>query len=177
MKTGRRSKDSSISDNFNLDKKGSLNKKALSRAAEIAKNQQIATEEKKLRAAEEEERKVEKENGTEARDRDHEKSALQMLADMRWVYRQVAGRKKLKDLMTSDAEFKFLVKELMRIEAAILSAQIRKDGPKETGNQTTFVILQGLEDEKRFGVREITDTDRQVSILLNPDGSESENVH
>ena len=188
MKTGRRSKDSPISDQFNEDKIGNLNKTGLSailaggkKAAKLAKKKVETTEEKKFRQEVEKAEKFEKENLV---DKDNQKSAQQMLADLRYAYRNsvgAGGRKgkaRLVELMKSDAEFKFMVKELTRVETAILSAQIRKEGPEPVGNQTTFVILKGLEDERKIlGLPEETDFDKQKSILLNPDGTERESTH
>ena len=175
MKTGRRSKDSPISDQFNENKVGNLSQKVLKKAKKVVES----IEERDRRKAEEVSRKKEKESATDERDLNHEKSAMQMLADMRWVYRQIAGRTKLKELCQSDSEFKFLVKELMRIESAILTAQIRKEGPDvSAGNQTTFVILKGLDDEKSIlGITEETPESKQISILLNPDGTEREKMN
>lgn len=76
-----------------------------------------------------------------------EKSAQEMINDMRWVYKQLKGRSKLKALMTGDKEFMAMVKELMKVEASILTNKLRaKDGGN--GRQGFFVVLKGLEKEK-----------------------------
>ena len=187
MKTGRRSKDSPISDQFNEDKIGNLNKTGLSailaggkKAAKLAKKKVETTEEKKFRQEVEKAEKFEKENLV---DKDNQKSAQQMLSDLRFAYRNAIGpggqkgKTRLVELMKSDNEFKFMVKELTRVETAILSAQIRKEGPDvQAGNQMTFVILKGLDDEKSV-TGELTPEAKQIAILLNPDGSEMETTH
>jgi hypothetical protein len=80
-------------------------------------------------------------------DADDAKSAYQMLQDMRWVYRNVRGRKKLKDMVDADdKQFLFMVKELMKIETSLLSAKIRtKEDNTVGGQQTVFVVLKGLD--------------------------------
>lgn len=102
--------------------------------------------------------------------------AYRMLQDMRWVYRMVDGRDKLLKLIKDDdRQFVNMVRELLKIESAIMTTKIRaKEGLAE-GQKTVFVILKGLEDEKKLGeVIDLTsevDT-KQVAGVLNPDGSE-----
>lgn len=143
-KEGRRSKGKVIEDGFNIDKKGVLGK------GELAE--------------------IEKEDGGE---RDNEKSAIEMLQDMRWVYRQSGGRSKLKRLIKGDdKQFVFMVKELMKIEAALLAARIRKDGGGEGGGgrQNFFVILKGLEDDKVIMDSFNSKLDmKQIESATNPD--------
>jgi hypothetical protein len=81
-------------------------------------------------------------------DADDTKSAYQMLQDMRWVYRNVSGRKKLKDMMGDDKQFQFLVKELMKIETALMSAKVKAQATQEGNANGFFVIIKGLEDDK-----------------------------
>lgn len=100
------------------------------------------------------------------------RNAYQMLKDMRWVYREVKGRKKLKDLMTEDKQFVTLAKELMKVETALLTARIRtkQAGKQGTGRQSFFVVLKGLETEKPIlaamnaGAIDL----KQISNALNP---------
>jgi hypothetical protein len=115
----------------------------------------------------------------DAKDTDDEKSAYQMLQDMRWVYRTLKGRDKLKALVKGDdKQFVFMVKELMRIETALLSAKIRaKETPGDGGNRTVFVVLKGLEEEKPMMklLSDSKDVDmQQVARAIKPDGSEYE---
>lgn len=83
-------------------------------------------------------------------DSDDSKSAYQMLQDMRWVYRNVSGRKKLKTMMADDKQFQFLVKELMKIETSLMAAKVRAQGQRggDGNSNGFFVILKGLEDDK-----------------------------
>ena len=108
------------------------------------------------------------------------KSAYQMLQDMRWVYRDVKGRKKLRAMVAGDdRQFVFLVKELMKIEAAVLAAKIRKTDEPISGSQNFFVVLKGLEGDK--SMLESIDINkegivgiRQMQNILKPDGKEYE---
>jgi len=105
------------------------------------------------------------------------KSANQMLQDMRWVYRTLDGRKKLKKLVKEDdKQFVFMVKELMKIEASLLTAQIRKDGDLGGGGQQNFfVVLKGLEDVKVVkGADDKTIDLNQIQDALNPNAQRFE---
>lgn len=78
-----------------------------------------------------------------------DKNAYQMLEDMRHAYRHGGGRKKLGDFaQADDRNFVFLVKELMKIEAALLSAKIRRENTavNSANQQNFFVVIKGLED-------------------------------
>ena len=105
-----------------------------------------------------------------------EQSAYQMLLDMRYVYKKVDCRKKLKTLIASDdKQFVFMVKELMKIEAQLMSAKIRaKEDLNGGGQQTVFVVLKGLEDMPK--VLDVTPEEnidqRQIAAALTPEGSE-----
>lgn len=143
---GRKSKDAVIADGFNIEKIGGLSKK--------------------------DERVVEALVGDEV---DDIKSANQMLQDMRWVYREVKGRRKLLGLIRSDdKQFVVMVKELMKIETALLSAKIRKEGDTGgVGNQNFFVVLKGLDDSSV--VKEVVDKTidmKQIENALNPNAEE-----
>jgi hypothetical protein len=190
VKEGRKSKDALIADEFNLHKKGGLSK-AEQRAARMQKAQddllkrkqaqELLDIKKKLGKVEDRLEGVspeepEKEEPSEAKDEDDAKSAYKMLQDMRWVYRNVSGRRKLKELVEGDdKQFVFMVKELMRIEAALLSAKIRKTGEEGDGkvNQNFFVVLKGLEEDKKVLDLVSKDIDlKQISRATNPDGTE-----
>jgi hypothetical protein len=190
VKEGRKSKDALIADEFNLHKKGGLSK-AEQRAVRMQKAQddllkrkqaqELLDIKKKLGKVEDRLEGVspeepEKEEPSEAKDEDDAKSAYKMLQDMRWVYRNVSGRRKLKELVEGDdKQFVFMVKELMRIEAALLSAKIRKTGEEGDGkvNQNFFVVLKGLEEDKKVLDLVSKDIDlKQISRATNPDGTE-----
>jgi hypothetical protein len=112
-----------------------------------------------------------------------EKSAYQMLQHLRYAYKNSKnsegkkGRSRLMSLMEADAEFKFFVKELMKIEAALLAAKLRKgedEGGNKIGQQNFFVVLKGLEDEKKFlGVDDKTVDMKQIQRAMNPTADQS----
>ena len=156
---GRRTKDREITDNFNRDKKGNLSPRQL--------------------------RKVQKQSNAnndlpDISDLDDiinsdgdDNFAFQMLRDMRDAYKSVNGKKKLMELVANDKDFSSMVKELLKVESAILSAKMKeKDNGIGSGSAAVFVIIKGLEDEKR--VKEaikLTDTGvdlEQVMNALNP---------
>lgn len=71
-----------------------------------------------------------------------------MLSDMRWVYSQVDGRKKLLDMVKGDdKQFAFMIKELIRFETAEAERKAGKSGSEGGG---FFVVIKGLEDENRL---------------------------
>ena len=140
-KEGRKEKGAEIADGFNDEKLGS----DLSRV-----------EKKEIK------KQVGEVGGSDA--------AYQMLEDMRWVYRTLRGRTKLKKLVKGDdRQFVFMVKELMKIESALLSAKIRKEGDVGgVGQQNFFVVLKGLEDEKKFEVLDKTVDMKQIQSAIDP---------
>jgi hypothetical protein len=113
-----------------------------------------------------------------------EKSAYQMLQHLRYAYKNSKnaegkkGRSRLMALMETDSEFKFFVKELMKIEAALLAAKLRKgedESGNRVGNQNFFVVLKGLEDEKKFlGTDDKTVDMKQIQRAMNPDNNSYE---
>jgi hypothetical protein len=116
--------------------------------------------------------------------KEDEKSAHQMLQDLRYAYRNAVGvdgkrgKQRLKQLMENDADFKFAVKELLKIEASLLAAKIRKDGGNgESGGirqQNFFVVLKGLEDgPKIIEAAQGASVDmKQVQRAINPEQGE-----
>jgi hypothetical protein len=118
----------------------------------------------------------------DAGDADDLKAAQRMLQDLRYAYRNSVGadgkrgKQRLVALMESDAEFKFAVKELLKIEASLMAAQIRKEGSTGQGeNQCVFVILKGLETpESVIDIAAGTSglDIKQIRHAMNPDGSE-----
>ena len=205
---GRPTKDAPITDNFNRQKAGkklsqreinALKQKA-KRAAQLEKSrleQAHKAQERELASIADQLAKVGKRVGVDVgeeaveipvvppdsdpQDADDLKSAYQMLQDMRWVYRNVHGRKKLKALVDSDdKQFVFMVKELMKIEASLMAARIRKnEEPSQTSQQNFFVVLKGLEDEKKYldvgkVDKDVVDTVdmKQIQRAINPDLSE-----
>ena len=193
---GQKPKDAPISEGFNPLKKGGMSLRELKKAEREAlvvkralKTEQAKIEltvakltEKSVALSGELGEKPEKPGREEPVLKDHEaedeKSAYQMLSDLRYAYRnskgagRAVGKKRLVELMEADPEFKFMVKELMKIESALLAAKIRT---KETGgdtNQMVFVVLKGLEDEKKFEADGGTLDVKQITRAMNPDGSE-----
>lgn len=148
-RTGNKPKDSEITDNFNPDKitgEDDREMELLARQQALAEGGEVSEEE----VAE----------------------AYKMLQDMRWVYRMVNGREKLKKLVEgNDRQFVAMVKELLKIESAIMTAKIRsKEERFGEGQKTVLVILKGLEEEKQYIDVTPTDVDtRQIAQMLNPE--------
>jgi hypothetical protein len=165
-KPGTVPKDKLISDNFNR-RKPKVSAKALAKAkrqalmlhkldkAEKTKEELHKGKIKEVLASAEKALGVPGEElVTSGKDKD-EISASQMLDHLRYAYINSKGpdgskgRKRLVRLMEADAEFKFFIKELTKIETSLLAARIRKneneDGTK-IGQQNFFVVLKGLED-------------------------------
>jgi hypothetical protein len=148
-RTGNKPKDSEITDNFNPDKitgEDDREMELLARQQALAEGGEVSEEE----VAE----------------------AYKMLQDMRWVYRMVNGREKLKKLVEgNDRQFVAMVKELLKIESSIMTAKIRtKEERLGEGQKTVLVILKGLEEEKQYIDVTPTDVDtRQIAQMLNPE--------
>jgi len=171
---GRPTKDAPISDAFNPVKKlARQDIAAFRRERDAALRKEREEEALKSRAK----AKVDDETSETEKDLDDEKSAYQMLQDLRYGYRNSVGpggkkgKQRLVELMESDTEFKFVVKELMKIESALMSAKARKnEEPGGVGQQNFFVILKGLEDEKKFlGAVDKTVDMKQISQAINPE--------
>lgn len=153
-KGGNAPKDAAITDNFNPDPAIKPTRKDIKQA--IEETQQIMGDD----------------------DGDELELAYRMLEDMRHVYKEAGGRDKLAELaLAGDKEFMVLVKDLMKIELAMLSAKIRKDGSTKEpgsagGNQNFFVVLKGLESEQAL-VKDMDsgkDIDvKQIKDAINPD--------
>jgi len=111
------------------------------------------------------------------------KIAQKMLEDLRYAYRNAVGkdgkkgRERLMELMKTDFEFKFAMKELMKIESALVSSKIksRENAGGNGESVATLVILKGLYDEEPKKVKqdERVDLD-QVANALNPEYHEQE---
>ena len=147
-RTGNKPKDSEITDNFNPDKitgEDDREMELLARQQALAEGGEVSEEE----VAE----------------------AYKMLQDMRWVYRMVNGREKLKKLVEgNDRQFVAMVKELLKIESSIMTAKIRSKEESREGQKTVLVILKGLEEEKQYIDVTPTDVDtRQIAQMLNPE--------
>lgn len=154
---GRGTKDASITDNFNQKKKRVITK--------------------------EEWREIGKRGGrprrTDKQGPNDLKAAYDMLLHMRFAYRNSKGptgkkgKQRLVELMNNDADFKFAVKELLKIESALLSAKIRKEGDGAVGgsNQNFFVVLKGLETEKTIleAMKDNSVDMKQIQRAMNPD--------
>lgn len=106
------------------------------------------------------------------------RQVLEMLSDMRFVYKKLGGRKKLQKMLKEDDKlYVAMVKELLKIESALMAVQLRKPetgGNGGEGRQNFFVVIKGLEQEKRvmkqFG-REGSppiDVEHLITKTLNP---------
>jgi hypothetical protein len=114
-----------------------------------------------------------------------DRSANQMLQDLRYAYKNAVGldgkkgRSRLMELMKSDSEFKFAMKELIKVEVGLMTAKLRaKEDGSALANQMVFVVLKGLEEEKKI-MSKLDMGDgaidmKQISAAINPDGSEYE---
>jgi len=194
IKTGRKEKDAQIKEGFNLNKNGVLSRSELVKARKQAKIDKAMAElerQKKERALERlsdqigvlkekvaappPRTKPEVVDATEGPDEDA-KSAYQMLEHLRYAYRNSKsdtgrkGKMRLVELMEKDAEFKFMIRELVKVEASLLASKIKaKEGPDSIANNMVFVVLKGLEEEKTV-MKQIEGVDmKQVTDALNPD--------
>ena len=105
-------------------------------------------------------------------DKDDGQSAYEMLETMRWVFKKVKGKKKLLDIVKKDnKQFVAMIRELMKIETALLSAKIKAEGGETGPNNNFFVVLKGLEDEIKIedGPLDM----KQIGRVMNPDGTEA----
>jgi len=161
---GRPTKDSKISDNFNQQRKGMGRDEA--RAAKIqaqieadaqaASVKELKELSDKISALKKRAKTVSRGGEPEDQEEDQERGSSRMLKDLRYGYKNSVGpdgkkgKERLVELMENDAEFKFAVKELMRIESALLTTRIRTKtgGVEGGGRQSFFVVLKGLEQER-----------------------------
>jgi uncharacterized protein YdbL (DUF1318 family) len=95
--------------------------------------------------------------------------AEDLMEDMRYVYKQLGGRTKLRALMTGDKEFIGLVKDLMKVEAAYLAKKLGLKG--ENQPQGFLVVLKGLEGDDKL-VKDIRNNKaidfKQIERAMNP---------
>lgn len=104
--------------------------------------------------------------------------ALEMLSDMRFVYKKLGGKKKLQKMLKEDDKlYVAMVKELLKIESALMAVQLRKvesGGNGGEGRQNFFVVIKGLEQENRimqqFGRESNSPIDMEhlITKTLNP---------
>lgn len=203
---GGQPKDKVIVDGFNTKKRNNLSQ-ALLRKAKLEKARQDNEKrkaERDLQALEEQVKLARQAMGKKPKEKvveddsepdsnpanpeDDVKSAYQMLQDMRWVYKNVKGRQRLKELCADDKQFLFMVKELMKIEAGLMNAKIKRNEDGEGGGQTTvFVVMKGLMDEVKVpdkkvgkvidvGNKDDGDSDQEVDFkqiehILNPEAA------
>lgn len=176
-KPGTKPKDSVITDNPNMQKAG---EKPLS-AREIAKlEQQKFRLEQKLGDAGKPKKPKKKATDPAAEEERELRLAQKMVEDLRYAYRNAAGkdgkkgRDRLVKLMETDFEFKFAMKELMRIEGLLVSSKIKaRENGGGGGNTATLVILKGLYDEEKINA-EFDDPDvdlKQIANALNPEST------
>ena len=179
-KGGVKRKEAAFDDNFNSKKKLGASPAELREMARKKKNEdnKRRAKEKRMLKLQEELDRLKAESGEEGdaasgSESNDDESAYKMLMDMRHIYRTVKGRKRLQEMVLDDPkQFGFLVKELLKIETALMAAKIRsKESGVESG-MTTFVILKGLENEKDIvamhtqGNKTIDVT--QISDAVNP---------
>jgi hypothetical protein len=180
---GKPTKDAPISDYFNEKKKGNYSKEELrkiqQRAAMQSGRDKANANKKRLKAEREAgivPEVVEVDEVVEKFDSGDAKSAYQMLQDLRYAYRNSVGngrkkgRQRLVDMMKADSEFKFMVKELMKIESSLMAARIRSKEEGVNSNRMVYVVLKGLEDEKLLEKQMNTGIDlKQLERATNPE--------
>ena len=186
MKAGRKVKGGVIT-NTPVQKKGTLTKKETKAALTQAKKRVVRAkifEEalESLRQGTGEPPAPKKPPEAPLDEKEDLAAAARMLSDLRYAYRNskgadnTKGKARLTKLMESDSEFKFAVKELMKIESALLAAKIRKsDGPDAPQSQSVFVVLKGLEAGSVEMAASGLDM-RQISEALNPLSAKREDV-
>lgn len=163
-KTGYKPKDSEITENFNMEKDDALT--ALQkRQALIQKGLEKAEKEKLAADASQ----VEEEPVSEKSE--SIKSAYQMLKDLRWVYnhKDIKGRKKLLEMAKDDKQFTLLIKELIKVETALLAQDLKQKQEFGGQNVATLVVIRGLEDVKKLPSEAQGDVDiRRILDAVDP---------
>lgn len=190
----RNTKDKVVRDGFNPNKKGNRiskeEERRLARKAMLEKKRLEAEKAHHEKEATKLANKIAKSGGKKKEEGDDDdggdgkpdasfKTDFYMLRDMRAAYKKLGGKKKLIDMLEEDdKQFVFMVKELMKVETALITARIRvKDDMGAKGNQTVFVVLKGLEDAPiTVGPAEAKESIdlRQIAHVLTPDGTEYE---
>jgi len=155
-KSGNKPKDSVIADNFNMDKRGV-----------VGQNEAVTGQNKGGRPP-----------GRLTQEQKDERASRQLLDDMRYAYRNAKGkggkkgRARMLELFETDADFKFAVKEMLKLESSMQSARIKRDPVGGGGGRvTTFVILKGLQTEDEVmgtGVQSKTLDLQQIANAYNP---------
>lgn len=150
---GRKTKDREITNNFNPDKRGNLSRRELNKIKKSSSFSDIPD--------------IEDVDGL----LDGDSVSFQILKDMREAYISSNGKNKLKNMVKNDKDFAVVVKELLKVESALLSAKMKRDGDGDgrTGNSVAvFVIIKGLEDEQRVDKAiKLTDTGVDLEQVMN----------
>lgn len=151
MKPGNKGKSAEIDDNFNMEKKikkGGFVSRDIAQAQERVK---VAAAKALERREKREAKKKEKEIEVDAESAGIED---ELFNDLLHAYKTSKntngekGRARLVKMMANDKDFKFAMKELLRLASAAKVARIKtKENGGGNGNVTTFVILKGLHDE------------------------------
>jgi len=165
---GHKPKGAVVAEGFNEKKKG------VPSTREIEKELQAKVDEIEKKVALKEKRpgknSGKKSKTVEAPLEDDKQSAYRMLSDMRAVWKEAGGVKKLLKLLKKDDKLMVtMLKELMKHETSLLAAEIRsKETNPANGPQVTFVILKGLQTEdeviKTSGIIDM----EQVADAINP---------
>jgi hypothetical protein len=102
--------------------------------------------------------------------------STQLLDDMRWVYRQVGGRRRLEKFIKENPKaFELMVKELMKLESQIKQGELKKGDTTGDEPQSVLVVLKGLGDERRYPVNSGGEGPAiDMRPVLSPDGSNYE---
>jgi hypothetical protein len=92
-------------------------------------------------------------------------NASQMLKEMWRVYRMKGGMKHLKAVVDSPGDFMELVKEIMKMEAAM--ARLGKNSAEDSA---VFVIMRGLKDDPEVPAGAGKFDIEQIKNALDPEG-------
>jgi hypothetical protein len=192
-KSGHNTKDFTISHNFNEKKAGGMTQKELKALEHKAKVDKIRLE----RELKKQEKAVVpmSENtpiaspdpspppdpNPDPNEEKEAKLANQMLNDLRYAYRHAMGndgkkgRSRLMELLKSDAEFKFAMKELIKVEIGLVTSKLKAKEAGGNANQMVFVVLKGLKEEEGLYTKESLEDSvidmKQVTNATNPDGT------
>lgn len=155
MKPGNKGKSTEIDENFNMNKKS---KGFVSRDIAEAKRKVEEAEAKAAKRKEAKEKKdaekIEKEIEGGKPDVEGDVGVEdELFNDLLHAYKTAKngagekGRARLVKMMANDSDFKFAMKELLKLASAAKVAKIKTKEVGGSGNVTTFVILKGLHDD------------------------------
>jgi hypothetical protein len=184
---GGKPKDSAITQTVNTDKNDNISRseqRRINMEKKRIEEENKKKREKLLKAKQKYQEALEELGETDgeiAVDLDESQFSRQMISDMREVFKSAGGKKMLLDLVKDDPkQFRDLIKELMRVETALMVRELNKK-EAASGNvdsPAVFVILKGLETPEQV-VNKYNDPDvdlAQIENALNPSAEKSVEV-